>query len=99
MSPRRLQLDTHDPNLTQRQSTISLCQPAPHLSLGRASLKEASRVQRQAFRLAERQPFHPWVPPEEDVVSAKRYWQGGALNAPKLSGLFCCPGKEAACIT
>jgi hypothetical protein len=45
MGPQRLQLDTHDTNLTPRQSTTSPCQPNPNLSLGRGSLKEASRVQ------------------------------------------------------
>jgi hypothetical protein len=60
-------------------------------------LKEASRVQHQAFRLAERQPFHHWVPPEEDAVGAKRHWQGGATKPRSYRGFFLCPEKGASC--
>ena len=40
-------------------------------------LREESIVQRQAFRLAERQPFHRGVLSEEDAVNDKRHWQDG----------------------
>jgi hypothetical protein len=36
------------------------------------------------------------VPPEEDAVSVKRHWQGGAFS-PEAIGAFSLPQKGASC--
>jgi hypothetical protein len=45
MWSQRLQVDTHETNLTPRHSFLFHCLPMQLLSLGRDSLKKASRVQ------------------------------------------------------